>query len=37
VPGSTPAQRRLARGALIDLRLLTRPGGAMAAAWFGRW
>ena len=37
VPGSTPAQRRLARGALIDLRLLTQPDGAMAAAWYGHW
>jgi glucoamylase len=37
VPGSTPAQRRLARGALIDLRLLTKPDGAVAAAWYGRW
>lgn len=37
VPGSTPAQRRLARGALLDMRLLTRPDGAVAAAWYRRW
>jgi glucoamylase len=37
VPGGTPAQRGLARRALTDLRLLTRPDGAMAAAWYGRW
>jgi len=37
VPGSTPALRQMAEGALIDLRLLTRPDGAVAAAWFGRW
>jgi glucoamylase len=37
VPGAVPAQRRLARGALLDMRLLTRPDGAVAAAWYGRW
>ena len=37
VPGRTPAQRQLAEGALIDLRLLTRSDGAVAAAWFGPW
>ena len=37
VPGRTPAQRALARGALTDLRLLTQPDGAVAAAWYGRW
>jgi len=37
LPGSTPAQRRLASGALLDMRLLTRPGGAVAAAWYGGW
>ncbi len=37
VPGRTPAERELARGALADLRLLTQPDGAMAAAWYGRW
>ena len=37
VPGRTPADRQLARTALTDLRLLTRPNGAVAAAWYGRW
>jgi hypothetical protein len=37
VPGRTPADRRLAAVALDDLRLLTRPNGAVAAAWYGRW
>jgi glucoamylase len=37
VPGATPADRRLAAVALDDLRLLTRPNGAVAAAWYGRW
>jgi glucoamylase len=37
VPGSTPALRQMAEGALVDLRLLTRPDGAVAAAWYGEW
>ena len=37
VPGSTFVQRQVARDALLDLRLLTRPDGAVAAAWFGDW
>src|SRR5450755_3299847 len=37
VPGGTFAQRQVARDALLDLRLLTRPDGAVAAAWFGDW
>jgi glucoamylase len=37
VPGRTPAQRQLARTSLADLRLLTMPNGAVAAAWYGRW
>jgi glucoamylase len=37
VPGQTRWQRQLATAALADLRLLTRPNGAVAAAWYGRW
>jgi len=37
VPGSTPVLRQMAAGALVDLRLLTRPDGAVAAAWYGKW
>jgi hypothetical protein len=37
VPGQTRWQRQLAAAALADLRLLTRPDGAVAAAWYGRW
>ncbi|MEP7024893.1 MAG: hypothetical protein ABJB47_14070, partial [Actinomycetota bacterium] len=37
VPGSTPAERRLAASALDDLRLLSQPNGAVAAAWYSRW
>jgi len=37
VPGQTRWQRQLATAALADLRLLTRPNGAVAAAWYGQW
>jgi len=37
VPGQTRWQRQLAAAALADLRLLTRPNGAVAAAWYGQW
>jgi hypothetical protein len=37
VPGSTPVLRQMAEGALADLRLLTQPDGAVAAAWYGEW
>jgi glucoamylase len=37
VPGHSPADRQMARTALADLRLLTMPNGAVAAAWYGRW
>jgi GH15 family glucan-1,4-alpha-glucosidase len=37
VPGQTRWQRQLAAAALADLRLLTRPDGAVAAAWYGQW
>jgi len=37
VPGGTVVQRQVAQDALLDLRLLTRPDGAVAAAWFGNW
>lgn len=37
VPGVNPAQRAMASRALLDLRLLTRPDGAVAAAWYPGW
>jgi GH15 family glucan-1,4-alpha-glucosidase len=37
VPGQPGWQRAMARTALADLRLLTRPDGAVAAAWYGAW
>jgi GH15 family glucan-1,4-alpha-glucosidase len=37
VPGTTAAQRAMAARALLDIRLLTRPDGAVAAAWQGAW
>jgi glucoamylase len=37
VPGRTPAQRGAAARALLDLRLLLRPGGAMLAAQTSYW
>jgi GH15 family glucan-1,4-alpha-glucosidase len=37
VPGTTASQRSLASRALLDLRLLVRPNGAVAAAWHGEW
>jgi hypothetical protein len=37
VPGSTPAQHAMAARALLDLRLLVRPDGAVAAAWWPGW
>jgi glucoamylase len=37
VPGSTAAQRATAARALLDLRLLVRPDGAVAAAWYPGW
>jgi glucoamylase len=37
VPGTTAAQRATAARALLDLRLLVRPDGAVAAAWYGAW
>src|SRR5947209_7891564 len=33
VPGATRAQRATAARALLDLKLLTQPDGAVAAAW----
>lgn len=36
-PGITASQRSMASRALLDLRLLTRPNGAVAAAWHGQW
>jgi glucoamylase len=37
VPGASEAERELATRALLDMRLLTRPGGANAAAWYTVW
>lgn len=37
VPGSTPAQHAMAARALLDLRLLIRPDGAVPAAWYPGW
>jgi glucoamylase len=37
VPGQTHGQRLLATAALADLRLLVRPNGAVAAAWYRQW
>jgi glucoamylase len=37
VPGSTAAQRSTAARALLDLRALVRPDGAVAAAWHRGW
>ncbi|MBA2441490.1 MAG: glycoside hydrolase family 15 [Rubrobacter sp.] len=37
VPGESVAERRVAERALLDLRLLTRPGGAAIASLYPRW
>jgi hypothetical protein len=37
IPGITGQQRSMATRALLDLRLLTRPDGAVVAAWHGAW
>jgi GH15 family glucan-1,4-alpha-glucosidase len=37
VPGATRVQRATAARALLDIRLLTRPDGAVAAAWRPGW
>jgi glucoamylase len=37
IPGTTPAQRSMATRALLDLRLLTRPDGAVLASWHPGW
>jgi GH15 family glucan-1,4-alpha-glucosidase len=37
IPGGTPAQHATAVRALLDLRLLVRPDGAVAAAWYPGW
>ncbi|WP_436770657.1 glycoside hydrolase family 15 protein [Yinghuangia sp. YIM S09857] len=37
VPGTDPAFRDMAERALLDMRLLTRPDGAVAAAWYSIW
>ncbi|MGB3681322.1 MAG: glycoside hydrolase family 15 protein [Rubrobacteraceae bacterium] len=37
VPGDTEIERKMAERALLDLRLLTRPGGATLAAAYPRW
>jgi hypothetical protein len=37
VPGTTPENAEMARRALLDLRLLTRPNGAVVAGWYPAW
>lgn len=37
VPGDTDAEREMAERALLDMRLLLQPNGAVAAAWHGAW
>ena len=37
IPGVTGQQRSMATRALLDLRLLTRPDGAVVAAWHSGW
>lgn len=37
VPGRTAEQRAAAARALLDIRALTQPDGAVAAAWYGAW
>ena len=37
IPGVTGQQRSMATRALLDLRLLTRPDGAVVAAWHSAW
>jgi glucoamylase len=37
VPGATGEQRSMATRALLDLRLLARPDGAVVAAWHTGW
>ncbi|MFK0237294.1 glycoside hydrolase family 15 protein [Streptomyces vinaceus] len=37
VPGATPAQRAAAERALLTMRALLRPNGAMAAGWAPAW
>jgi GH15 family glucan-1,4-alpha-glucosidase len=37
IPGGTAAQRALAERALLDLRLLVRPDGAVIAGWHSIW
>ncbi len=37
VPGATLTERSMAERALLDLRLLLRPGGAAVAAWHPNW
>jgi glucoamylase len=37
IPGAPGQQRSMATRALLDLRLLTRPDGAVVAAWHSQW
>ena len=37
IPGAPGQQRSMATRALLDLRLLTRPDGAVVAAWHSGW
>ncbi|MGI5227923.1 glycoside hydrolase family 15 [Actinoallomurus sp. CA-142502] len=37
IPGRTAEEKSAAERALLSMRLLTRPNGAVAAAWYGAW
>ena len=37
IPGASGQQRSMATRALLDLHLLTRPDGAVVAAWHSQW
>ena len=37
MPGSTPLQRDVATRALLSMRALMQPNGAVAAGWYGAW
>ncbi|WP_424641081.1 hypothetical protein [Embleya sp. AB8] len=37
VPGGTGRYREMAERALLDMRVLSRPDGSVAAAWYGIW
>src|SRR4051794_40596573 len=37
VPGNTPQTRAMAERALLDMKLLTAPDGAVSASWWTIW